>query len=277
MTLLGFAFSLTLLIVSIVFGDGMSMCATLLLSFLSTLIGLVNGWTLKLPKRPQGGSTPRGDVVIRYPNGSFLVVRCDEDVARELYFAPEEIDYNIKSAASYRLISLCGTVMLMLGVVALANAKLQLQFAWAGAYILINVAHWLAAAVPAKHHWDLSCYETKEESVSTGPKNKTFTDALWKAILLTKSKRWVTNGKAAPQTQVWDDWLVDAVQKAQEVRCNEKGELQDPLWPGGPQGMNRGIVWEVPTDWDPKVEWDKLSEVEEKAKESGFVPAASAA
>jgi hypothetical protein len=81
-----------------------------------------------------------------------LIVRYNEDVARELYFAPEEIEYTIKSLRIYRLLSLVGTLMLMLGVIALANAKLQLQFVWAGAYISINIAYWVVAAVPQKMH-----------------------------------------------------------------------------------------------------------------------------
>lgn len=92
-TLLGFMEALTLLIASIVFGDGMSLIATILLAGLSTIVGVCNKWTLKLvqpPKAPDDKSEiPRGDVVIRYPNGSFLVVKCSERAARELYFAPE--------------------------------------------------------------------------------------------------------------------------------------------------------------------------------------------
>jgi len=50
-------------------------------------------------------------------------------MARELYFAPEEIEYNVQNPTTYRMIALVGTLCLMLGIVALANAKLQLQFA----------------------------------------------------------------------------------------------------------------------------------------------------
>lgn len=88
MTLLGFMEALTLLIASIVFGDGMSLIATLLLAGLSTIVGICNKWTLKLVQPPKANSeNPKGDVVIRYPNGSFLVVKCSEHIARELYFA----------------------------------------------------------------------------------------------------------------------------------------------------------------------------------------------
>jgi hypothetical protein len=214
--------------------------------------------------------------VIRYPNGSFLIVKCEEDVARELYFAPEEIEYNIQNPTIYRGIALLGTVMLMLGVVFLANAKLQLQFAWAVAYILTNVAHWIAAAVPPKLHWDLSCYEVKEQSIVGGWKNPTFTDALWKAILVTKSTRWTRTGKAAPQTEVWDQWLAEAETMANLAKSHQ-GPLIDPIWPG--QDGNKkgehdrtpyGTVWDapkdpnsragVPKDWNAKAAWDLIHE-----------------
>ena len=261
-TIIGFIFSLLLLLLSILLGDGMSFIATLLLSFLSTLIGAANKWTLKLPRRTGLAPTP-GDTVIRYPNGSFLIVKCEEDVARELYFAPEEIEYNIQNPTIYRMISLVGTVMLMLGVVALANAKLQLQFAWAAAYILINAAHWIAAAVPPKLHWDLSCYEVKEQSIAGGWKNPTFTDALWKAILVTKSIRWTRTGKAAPQTEVWDQWLAEAEEMA-NLAGTHQGRLNDPIWPGQNVHMKGvydntpiGTIWDAPKDWNAKSAWDE--------------------
>ena len=116
--LLGAALSVILIALSIYYGDGMSLLATILLSLLSSLIGLGNKWTLSLPKRSVKDTTvPRGDVVIRYPKGSFLIVRCEEDVARELYFAPETIHYLLSHAPAYRILSLIGTLMLMFGVI----------------------------------------------------------------------------------------------------------------------------------------------------------------
>jgi hypothetical protein len=269
-TILGFLMSLTLFISSILWGDGMSLVATILLSLLSTLIGAANKWTLRLPQR-KGPSPTEGDTVIRYPNGSFLVVICDETVARELYFAPEGIEYNITNPTVYRLISLVGTIMLMLGVVALANAKLQLQFAWAGAYIFINVAYWIAAAVPPKLHWDLSCYEVVEQSIDgdRGCRNPNFTQALWKAILVTKSTRWAQIGKAAPHTDVWEKWLARAEKKA-----NSAGKIIGParypfLWPQDTDPLKR-VIWNVPRntegdgkEWDAKRDWDLIHKGED--------------
>lgn len=255
-TVLGCLLSSVLFICSIVFGDGMSLVATLLLSLLSTLTGIANKWKLKLPQRVPH-SAPPGDTVIRYPNGSYLVVRCEEEVARELYFAPEEIEYEISNPAIYRMISLLGTIILMLGIIALANAKLQLQFAWAGAYIIINAAHWIVAALPQKLHWDLDCYEIREQGVEGGPKSKSFTEALWKAILLTKDIRWVKNGSAAPQTHVWDDWLEEAEEQA--ARGGQKtGPLGDHLF-GSEASAKKATIWTMPQEWDPKEAWNRIN------------------
>jgi hypothetical protein len=268
-TLTGFFLSLSLFLISFILGDGFSMLATLLLSFLSTLIGLANKWTLKLPKRA-GSTEERGDTVIRYPNGSFLVVICDDQVARELYFAPEEIDYNIKSLPVYRLISLLATLILMLGIIFLANAKLQLQFAWAGAYGIINAAHWAAAAVPARNHWDLTCYNVQELGIEGGPAHKNFTEALFAALLVTKSRRWIRNGDAAPQTEVWDQWLIEAEEQA-KLANTTVGSLIDPIdeWKG--TQPDKVTVWQKPKGWNPKKAWDDIDNTE-KASEDGGIP-----
>lgn len=183
----------------------------------------------------------------------------------EANFLPREINYAVEDPVIYRLLSLMGTLMLMLGIVALANAKLWLQVAWAGAYIIANIAHWIAAALPPRTHWDLSCYDVKEELLRGGPKNENFTDALWKAILLTQSTKWVRPGDAAPQTKVWDDWLVDALTNAQ--LCAGDCEMMpvngiDVWWPVQPekdQKVPEYKTWNVPR-WKAKDEWDRINE-----------------
>jgi len=183
LAIFGFMESVAILALSLHYNDGMALVATVLLSFLSTLIGLGNKWRVQLVKKRVEGWTPPGDVVIRYPKGSFLVVKCTEDVARELYFAPENIQYLISHRQAYGLISLFGTMMLMFGVVALANAGLYLQLGFAVSYILLNAAYWLVAALPPKTHWDTSSFVVKEQRLDrdasdtqhSGP-NRTYTD-----------------------------------------------------------------------------------------------------
>lgn len=256
--------SIAMFMVSIICGDGYSLVATLLLSFLSTLIGVVNKSTLSLPQRPRGANeNDIKHVVIRYPKGSFLVVKCDENVARELYFAPEEIDYQLKSAPAYRLISLVGTILLMGGVIFLANARLQLQFAWAGAYIITNILHWVAAAVPARLHWDLSCYIVREHGIVGGPKSDSFTEALWKAIVFTKQTEWIKNGSAAPSSEVWDRWLEDMEERAHSLGWHTEPTYDtNKDWQEDDQPAQYGqsyTIWDVPADFDAKGEWDNLN------------------
>lgn len=74
-TLIGVLEVVILFTCSIAFGDGMSLLATILLGGLSTIAGVCNKWTLRLSKLPEAAkaSTPKGDAVIRYPNGSYMV------------------------------------------------------------------------------------------------------------------------------------------------------------------------------------------------------------
>lgn len=228
----------------------MSIVATVLLSLLSSLIGFANKWQLKLPQRKDRSVVPRGDVVIRYPKGNFLVVRCDEDVARELYFAPEQINYLLTHRTTYRLLSLVGTMMLMGGVICLANAKIESQIAWAGSYMVLGSSYWIVAALPNKVHWDTSCYEVTREALSDSNMemkgypslNETFTQALWKAIVVSKSVKWVRRADACPETSAWDEWLRQAEACSKDVRLAENKEKP------------RVKTWDVPSpdEWNPQ-------------------------
>lgn len=258
-TLLGSFVSLALFIISIVLGDGMSLIATLLLSGLSTLVGLSNKWELQLPRKYTGcAKLPPGDVVIKFPNKSFLVVFCKEEVARELFWAVEEIKYHIEDATAYRLISLVGTLMLMLGVIVLANAKLPLKFCWTGAYLLLNAAHWTAAALPQRMHWDLSTFKVEEQGIAGGPDNETYMDALGKAIVVTKSVDWLRLGKAVPFTHKWDEWLAEAERVANT--CGYRSGLVDSHFWKRNGSEKEGVVWDMPpvARWTARGSWDKI-------------------
>jgi len=148
----------------------MAVLAVLFLSLLSTLIGFANYWTLELPERKsKDNSAPPGDVVIRYPKGAFLVVECNEDVARQLYFAPETINYFVKRPVKYRMMSLVGTLMLMAGVVCLGNATNILQITFGAAYMMLNAAYWVVAALDPRQHWDLSGFDIDEQRFEYDP------------------------------------------------------------------------------------------------------------
>jgi len=331
---LGFSLSAMLLGLSIHLRDGMSIIAVVLLSLLSSLIGLGNYWELKLPKRKnndentmKGDGTngrkwtfrysnsssskksvikdekrntsckldtvergiapkeeedhvPMGDVVIRYPKGNFLIVRCHENVARELYFAPEEISYLIEDAWIYRLLSLVGTMMLMGGVICLANARIESQIAWAGSYMLLGAAYWIVAALPQKVHWDTSCYKVTSEALSDAQMHKkghflskmkqtypyspsgTFTEALWKAIVASKDATWVRRKDHCPNTDVWDQWL----QAARSCSREYMNPMDEEDFKNSGKEFDKGITtWQIPK-WDSGEFLQYLLKEEKKSK-----------
>ncbi|KAF2453142.1 hypothetical protein BDY21DRAFT_293525 [Lineolata rhizophorae] len=238
----GCAMAIALLVLSAVLNDGMALVATVTLSFLSTIVGLGNKWKLRLPQASKGTDLPKGDLVIRYPKGNFVIVKCKEDVARSLFFAPENIDYLVEDPAIYRLISLIGTMLLMVGVVCLANAQLKMQIAFAAAYMLLNAAYWIVAALPVRKLWDTDCFLIKphafagsNDTKKSARKARNFTEALWLAILATKTVNWVRQSQAAPDTPSWRGWLSEAEQRARDAPTTLDGKT--PVYEN--------------SDWDP--------------------------
>ena len=213
LSILGCAMSFAILVLAITKEDGMAFLAVLLLSLLSTIIGIGSRWSLELKKRISTREVPVSDVVIYYPQGAFMIVKCDEDVARELYWHPEQCIYHVGPTA-YRLISLTATLLLMCAVIFLSNAQLPLQLCFAAAYIILNAAYWTAAALPQRWNWDLSRFHTERVAFTGDEHNETFTKALWKAIAITRSIEWVQNGNIAPRSLAWKEWLEKADEMA---------------------------------------------------------------
>jgi len=73
----------------------------------------------------------------------------------------------------YRTLALLSTIMLMTGVVSLANATNTLQVAFAAAYILLNVLYWVVSALnPCRYHWQ-HAYDVKVLPLVPLPKRGT--------------------------------------------------------------------------------------------------------
>lgn len=202
----------------------MALIATCLLSLLSTNLGIANKWS-PTPNDPKPDpASPPGDVVIKYPQGAFIVVKCEERTARYLYFNPSErCIYHVKSTTIYRGLSLISTLFLMGGVICLANAKIQNQTAFAASYMFINIVYWIVAALPPANHWDLSRLVVTKVVVKGGAPPRTarvanvsptYTEALWKAIAVTGTSNWVRESGWAPRTPAWNDWLDEAEEAA---------------------------------------------------------------
>ena len=87
------------------------------------------------------------DLILITPH-SYLVLKCNESLAHQLLFAPDAIAYKLQHSGHFIPVSLLGTLILMISVIALANAKIQLQIACAASYVILNIGHWMAAALP---------------------------------------------------------------------------------------------------------------------------------
>ncbi|KAG8529920.1 uncharacterized protein KY384_005401 [Bacidia gigantensis] len=257
-SLLGTAMSVALLVLSIKKGDGFALLATLLLSFLTSLIGFGSRWSLDLKKRESTRNVPPDKIVIKYPNGSFRIIVCKEEVARELYWHPEACNYFF-SEGSYRIVSLIGTLTLMMGVVCLGNSTLDLQVAFGASYLILNAVYWAVAALPQQLHWDLTCYKVSKVFYEGGEESQTFTMALWKAIALAGSTQWVVNGQVAPVSEGWKNWVKRA---GDMVEIQGQGLVPNGTANGMTDGMGEvqsekmdGMTKDTPLqlpEWDPE-------------------------
>lgn len=228
LAIIGFAMSVSLFILSIYFNDGMALLATVFLSLLSTNTGIANKWTPSANDPKPDPHSPAGDVVIKYPQGAFIVVKCDERTARYLYFNPSErCIYNVRSSVVYRGLSLISTLLLMGGVISLANAQIELQTGFAAAYMIINIFYWVGAALPPANHWNLDRLTVSEISIECGPPPRnsapsdgtpSYTEALWKAIAITGTRTWIKEAGWAPKTPAWDEWLYEAETAAKQEK-----------------------------------------------------------
>ncbi|KAL8752953.1 MAG: hypothetical protein Q9184_005566 [Pyrenodesmia sp. 2 TL-2023] len=232
-TLLALASSTLLAVLvsySIYLKDGMAMIALALLGSVSILahIGLYSRVRLAEYKE-KDRVVPKSDVVIVYPNGTFQIISCDEEIARKLFIETEQCVYKIRNGNVYRVLAMVATLMLMFGVICLANAVPRLQFAFACAMIALNAAHWIVAALPEHYHWDLRTFKVKEiEQWAT----ERYSQALWTVIASTGTTRWVRSANIAPDSQAWDDWLEEAQNHLDPGKRPDftNGKMVDPLW-----------------------------------------------
>lgn len=218
--------------------------------------------------RPEGVSDAAGDTVIRWPNGSYLVIKCENFLAHQLLFAPDTVAYKLQNAGHFIPVSLLGTLVLMISVISLANAKIQLQIAWAVSYILLNIVHWMAAALPRGWNFDFSGYEIEEEHLSSGGRSATFAEGLFKAIVFTKSTSWIKFNTTVPDTEHWKEWLRQAEAVARRCQTSENS-IDEPSSPV-PQRLRRhgtwgkahhcGVTFETPDAkvWSPEKAFDEI-------------------
>ncbi|KAM7224063.1 hypothetical protein V8F06_000536 [Rhypophila decipiens] len=221
-SLLSFLLTIALLTCSILWKDGTAIVAISLVSLASSVIGAASWWRPLLMNRRTTNKVPRGDVVIRTREGAFVLIKCTEEVARELYSGTEEC----------QVLMGLGMVLLMISVVLLGNCGWESQAFIGASYILLNGVYWALGLLPHKMFWDLGRYvcvditpdDAKKADEPTGedPREGTpsFTRTLWFAIRETKHGAWVERSGALPGTEQWRRWLRESVQAA---RRGERG------------------------------------------------------
>lgn len=210
--------------------DAIACMALIAISLVSTIVGYASLWSPQLMKRTSGAVVPEGDVVIRTREGAFIVVKCDENVARELYTGTEECTYLVHSVRAYRMLIGIATFILMVAVVLLGNCNFNLQAAIGSAYIVLNGLYWAASLVPKREFWDLSLYEREDitpddcrdaDRAQEGGRPDdfpSFTRTMWYAIRVTGEVGWVRTSRAAPRTEEWRRWLRAAEEQVKEKK-----------------------------------------------------------
>lgn len=257
------SFILTMLIFGLTayWKDGNALIAIFIISVQASLVGYASWWRPRLMVRPpHTTNVPPGDMMIRTREGAFILVKCTEEVARELYTGTEDCEYHV-GPKTYRFLMALGTMLLMVGVVLLGNTRFEAQVLISGSYIALNGAYWLLGMLPRRYFWDLSRYEwnditppdakNADRMVVGGGDNSvvegypSFTRTLWYAIRETKSTGWVERSGAAPSTSQWRMWLREAGENARKNRNWPAVSRKDQImkqnvdgadsYPGGPE------------------------------------------
>ena len=207
--------SLGLMIWSIVIGDGVALVGIIVMSVSSTLLCMGYWWAPDLPKiRKLKGpdNRPPGDVVVRSRTGTFTIIHCDENTARTLYFNATERKYYFQSSyiLSGRVFgAVFGGLFLTAAIVFFSNCTWALQVGLAVAYTILNMSYWVATVLPPEWSWDLSGLKL-EETGRRPIQCRSYTEALWAAIRLSNSTKWVFPSEAVGETDTWKEWLRQA-------------------------------------------------------------------
>lgn len=202
--------------------DGTAIIAVTLMATASSVVGFASWWKPILMNRSHTNKVPEGDVIIRTREGAFLLIKCTEEVARELYSGTEECKYHV-GGQTYRALMGLGTFLLMASVILLGNCKWNSQIFVSGAYVVLNGLYWTLGLLPKRLFWDLSRYDCKDitpqdslhaetttDETDLREGVKSFTRTLWWAIRETKRTAWVQRSGAAPMTPQWQKWLAEA-------------------------------------------------------------------
>lgn len=232
LSVLSLFLSIAIFVCAVIWKDGAAILAISLISLASSGVGYASFWAPLLMNRKSQNEVPKGDVMIHTREGASILIRCTEEVARELYSGTEECKYNV-NGRTYRLLMALGTRLLMLSVVILGNCIWNSQIFIGASYIVLNGLYWGLGMVPRSAFWDLSRYTWKFQTPRDAMNaheitnqadecegHPSFTRTLWYAIRETGRVGWVERSGAAPETKQWKKWLTEA-------RKNAKGGTRD--------------------------------------------------
>jgi hypothetical protein len=221
--------SLGLLIWAIKIRDGVATIGIVVMSLAAPFLCIGTRWSLAPPDlRHTNQFGPPADVVIRNREGTFTIVRCTDEVARALYFTPEQRIYAVENWVGIATGGIVGGLTLMAAIVLFGNCTWTMQLALGVTYAVLNVAYWFAAVLTIRDPemaWDCSWLKVEEVGRLSKPaKNEVavsepgvtddgmeysnnFELGLFYAIRLLRSTRWVRETGAVPRTEAWDEWL----------------------------------------------------------------------
>ena len=205
--------------------DGVAFVAVLLMSLASSALGYASSWKLVL-RMARKDLNPPNKIVLATAWGAFLVVECDRQVERELYGIAAECAYRMGNRAARALGGVIGGLLLTIAVVLFANCSWVMQLVIGVSFAFLNVAYWLVALFPDAQQWNLERYIA--EDVYRSEKHN-FTQALYQAIKLSRSKAWVQQGKVAPESPAWKEWIDMAYDAIDEDDWDCEGALKDCL------------------------------------------------
>ncbi|KLJ12166.1 hypothetical protein EMPG_09594 [Blastomyces silverae] len=229
---------------AVILEDGVAVIAIVVVSFTSSIIGLSSMWHPNLTVRKRKTVVPDGDLVIRTRQGAFIIIRCTEEVARELYTGTEECSYVISDQIFRALVGV-GTFLLMSAVILMGNSTWIMQAALGGSYVLLNGCYQIAALFPKGWHWNLIRYDLKEIRKIDA---QTYTQALWKAIHVSQFTDWVRVSGAAPNSEAWRAWIDLAADNLHDENWDAQKALDELLnaekSEAGFQPVKNGVVRE---------------------------------
>ena len=218
--------SIGLMIWSVLVRDGVALIGIILMSFASSALGYASYWQRTLPRR----NTPRlampSDIVLCTRWGAFVCIRCGDQVARMLYWQPEECQYSSSNQAARLSGGVLGGLMVLVAVVLFANcSSWAMQAAIGTSYAILNVAYWIVTVIPEAWSWDLRCFDVKE--LQEIERHRTFTAAVFAVIKFTRSVDWVRENQLLPKLDAWQTWLVEAINHLDDDRWNPEKALHD--------------------------------------------------